>query len=180
MTPPVATIAVPPASRIAALLPSADFFDAYAMPLAHGDARSAMAIYLDIVAVTPGWINFLMAARNRIVSLVGLKNVGHVGAVDPAKTAASYRPGDRVGIFSLRSVSDDEVILGDADRHVDAQVSVRRIERDGRPAVALTTVVHIHNLLGRAYMAFVVPLHRRIVPAALARAWEAQRQAGTL
>lgn len=175
MKPPIAAVAVPVDSRIAAQLTGADFFDAYAMPLPRGDRRPALEIYLAMVAVTPGWINFLMATRNFIVSRLGLKNVGHVGAVDPDKASTAYRVGDRVGSFSLLSLSDDEVILGDADRHVDARISLCRIEREGHPAVALTTVVNIHNLLGRAYMTFVVPLHRRIVPAALARAWETQQ-----
>jgi hypothetical protein len=32
-------------------------------------------------------------------------------------------------------------------------------------------VVHIHNLLGRVYMRFVVPFHKVIVPAILVRAY---------
>lgn len=173
---PITPIAVPRDSLIAAHLADADFFDAYAMPLARGDTRSALEIYLAVVAATPGWINFLMATRNRVVRVLGLKNVGPVGDVDPAKAPAAYRVGERVGSFSLLTLTDQEIILGDADRHVDARISLGKIEQPGGPAVALSTVVHIHNRLGRGYMGLVVPLHRRIVPAALAQAWKEERR----
>ncbi|MYN06281.1 DUF2867 domain-containing protein [Pseudoduganella aquatica] len=77
--------------------------------------------------------------------------------------------GDRVGIFSILYLSDDEVILGDADKHLKVCVSVRKLS-EARSAVAVSTVVHIHNLLGRVYMLFVAPVHKLIVPAVLVRA----------
>lgn len=171
MTSTVTAIDVPPTSRISREFPGADFFDAYEMPLAH-DGRSALDIYLKIVAKTPSWVNVLMATRNRIVAVLGLKNLGHLGSLNPAKESSAYRVGDRVGIFSLLSLSDDEIILGDSDKHLDVKVSICKLVRDGHQSVAVTTVVHIHNLLGRIYMLFVAPVHRRIVPATLARAAE--------
>jgi len=36
-------------------------------------------------------------------------------------------------------------------------------------SVAVSTVVHVKNLLGRVYMLFVTPLHKCIVPAILAK-----------
>lgn len=36
------------------------------------------------------------------------------------------------------------------------------------------TIVQTHSLLGRVYMAFVAPMHRRIVPATLARLEQGQ------
>jgi len=169
MTSAVTAIDVPPSSRISRELHGADFFDSYEMPIAH-DGRSALEIYLKIVARTPSWANFLMATRNRVVAVLGLKNLGHLGDLNQTKESAAYRVGDRMGIFSLLSVSDDEIILGDSDKHLDVKVSVCKLAQDGRQSVAVTTVVHIHNLLGRVYMLFVAPVHRLIVPASLVRA----------
>ncbi len=171
MKPAISVIDVPPSSRIGRELAGADFFDAYAMPIEHG-GRSALDIYLQVVAATPAWVNCLMAVRNRIVSLLGLKDLGHLGNLDRAKDPAAYRVGDRVGIFSILSISEDEVVLGDADRHLDVKVSFCKLADGGCPSVAVTTVVHIHNLLGRIYMLFVAPIHKLIVPATLARATE--------
>jgi hypothetical protein len=168
VAPTITPIPAPPAARIASEIRGSDFHDCYAMPLAH-EGRSALAIFLDVVARTPRWVETLMGLRNRIVSLFGLKNLGHLGALPPLKEAADYRIGDRVGIFTLLSATDDEVILGDSDKHLDVKLSVCKVVREGREAVAVTTVVHIHNLLGRIYMAFIAPMHRIIVPASLAR-----------
>lgn len=169
MSPHIAPIDVPSSSGMAKQLQGADFFDSYEMRLAHG-GRPALEIYLDVIRATPGWFDFLMATRNRIVSLLGLKDLGHVGELAQGKEASAYQVGDRIGIFSLLSASDDEVILGDSDKHLDVKVSFYKLTNGAQKSVAVSTVVHIHNLLGRVYMFFVAPLHQRIVPAVLARA----------
>lgn len=127
-----------------------------------------MALYLAAVAGTPRWVNLLLTIRNRVVSLFGLKDVGHLDNIDPHKAAENYKPGDRVGIFTLLSISDQEVVLGDADKHLDARLSLYR-HADAQPKVVVSTVVHVHNRLGRIYLSFVVPVHKVIVPAMLAR-----------
>ncbi|MDD5058807.1 MAG: DUF2867 domain-containing protein [Sideroxydans sp.] len=169
MNPNITPIAVPASSDISAQLRGADFFDCYEMPLAHA-GRSALEIYLEVIGRTPAWIDFLMAMRNRVVRLFGLKNLGALGELKKTKAASEYRVGDRIGIFSLLSLADNEIIMGDADKHLEVKVSVCKLAVDGKESIATTTVVHIHNLLGRVYMFFVVPFHRRIVPAMLARA----------
>jgi hypothetical protein len=66
------------------------------------------------------------------------------------------------------SLSEDEVVLGDDDKHLRAHVSVYKA-RGKQQNVTLSTVVHVHNFLGRAYLFFVIPAHRLIVPPLLAR-----------
>lgn len=167
--PQITPIAVPAASEIAKQLSGADFFDCYEMPLEH-IGRSALDIYLGMIGKTPAWVDLLMGMRNRIVMLFGLKNLGGLGSLCQSKPAAEYRIGDRIGIFTLLSNSEDEVIMGDSDKHLDVKVSICKLVHDGKQSVASTTVVHIHNRLGRVYMLFVAPFHRRIVPAVLRRA----------
>jgi hypothetical protein len=169
VNPHITPIEVPLDSAIAKHLQGAYYFDSYEMPLEHG-GRSALEIYLDIIGRTPAWVDFLMGLRNRVVLLFGLKNLGGLGALSRDKPAAAYRPGDRVGIFTLLSNTDDEVIMGDSDKHLDVKLSVQKLARDGKQFVTNTTVVHIHNRLGRVYMLFVIPIHKRIVPAVLGRA----------
>ena len=160
---------VPPQSRVSAMLHDAYFYDCYELKRDFGP-RTALELYLDCLSRTPGWVNSLMSLRNRIVSCIGLKDLGHLGAVDHSKPASAYRVGDMIGIFSLLHVSDDEIILGDADRHLSVQVSICKLLHEGNASVAVSTVVHINNLLGRVYMLFVTPLHKRIVPAVLSKA----------
>ncbi|MFZ6747706.1 DUF2867 domain-containing protein [Undibacterium sp. Ren11W] len=164
----ISASAVPSESVIAGALAGADFYDCYQMPL-RNDQLSALELYLRIVAITPAWVNTLMALRNRVVALVGLKNLGHLGAVSHTKPASAYRVGDRVGIFCLLHLSDDEIILGDSDKHLDVKLSLCKQTLGQHKYAALSTVVHIHNTLGRVYMFFVGPAHKIIAPATLAR-----------
>ena len=43
------------------------------------------------------------------------------------------------------------------------------LDRPGGTTVYVSTVVHIHNAMGRLYMFFVAPAHRIIAPATMAR-----------
>jgi hypothetical protein len=157
--------AIPQQSQIASRLHGADFHDCYETEIAL-TSSSALELYLKVVAATPRWVNAMMTLRNRIVQLAGLKNLGALGDTDAAKPASAYRLGDRVGIFSIVYLSEQEVILGDSDKHLNVEVSVCKLP--GK--VAVSTVVHTHNALGRIYMLFVAPAHRRIVPATLRNA----------
>ena len=74
-----------------------------------------------------------------------------------------------IGIFSLKHLQNDEVILFDDDKHLLVQLSVVKHTVNGKPMVSLSTVVHIHNRLGRFYMAIVGPAHSFIVPRMLAQ-----------
>lgn len=161
----ITAVAVPPQSVIHRRLKDAYFYDSYAQEIPN-NTESALALYLKVVATTPAWINALMALRNRVVRLVGLKNLGHLGDFDKNKAAGDYRVGDRVGIFSIVYLSGEEVILGDSDKHLNAEVSVCKV--GGK--IVVSTVVHTHNALGRIYMLFVTPLHKRIVPASMRQA----------
>ena len=167
----VKSIAIPPGTAIHAALPGAQFFDAYEVADLH-PTRTALQTWLDVVARTPRWTQQLMALRNRLVRLVGLKDLGQLHDAHPP--ASGHAPSDagsyRVGIFLIRHLSDTEVVLGQDDKHLDVQVSLSKHRRGDAPAtLAVSTVVHIHNALGQTYMAVVTPFHRRIVRAMLQR-----------
>lgn len=160
-------VAVPVDSLIHPELADAYFHDAFASLLPNGD-QSVLDIYLGTVARTPAWVDVLMTWRNRIVACFGLKDLGRMSALAVKKKASDYQVGDRIGIFSILALSERELILGDADKHLTAKISFYK--HDGaHPSVTVSTVVHVHNFLGRAYLFFVVPVHKLIVPAMLAR-----------
>ncbi|MDR0224848.1 MAG: DUF2867 domain-containing protein [Burkholderiaceae bacterium] len=159
---------VPAGSALQERLKTSYFHDSYQLQLPD-DGSSAMALYLRCVARTPGWIDQLMRLRNRMVAPFGIKDLGTLSGVDPAKQAHSYRVGERAGIFRIDALSDGEVVLGDRDRHLDVQVSVMKLPRPGGLTVAMSTVVHVHNALGRIYMLGVVPAHRIIAPSVTAK-----------
>jgi hypothetical protein len=158
---------VPEQSLLRARLAGANFHDAWCVDNPYPD-RPALVLWMQTMGRTPRWIDAAMHARNAIVKRVGLKDLGGgLSNIDRDRPLQDYRVGDRVGIFTLLSLSDDEVVMGDDDKHLDVQVSL--LKQDGGRKAVVSTVVHIHNALGRVYMFFVAPAHRIIAPTVLSR-----------
>jgi hypothetical protein len=91
----------------------------------------------------PGWVRSLFAVRDAIVKPFGLK------------TSA-----DNQGLktfFPILAESADELIMGEADKHLDFRVSVMTSKQAGMSSV--TTVVHYHNFWGKMYFFFVKMVH---------------------
>ncbi len=160
-------VSPPPGSQAESLVAGASFHDAWAAYAAE-PSLPALGQFLKALEGTPRWVEACMALRNSLVRLVGLKHLGGLGRLDRQKPAAAYRPGDRVGIFTLLSASDDEAIFGIDDAHLDVRLSVhRRTEQAGAVLLTVTTAVKVHNVLGRLYMLPVKPMHRIIAPTVL-------------
>lgn len=166
--------AIPDDSEVRSTLDTAYFHDSFEAAY-EAQGKSALDIYLEAVACTPAWMDFLMVLRNRIVSLFGLKNLGRFTDIGEPRDPSGYKPGDRVGIFSIAFLSDREVVLRDTDKHLDAQISVFKYP-DADRKIAVSTVVHVNNLLGRVYLFFVVPVHKIIVPSVLKRLSKCQQR----
>lgn len=159
---------VPVGSLIARRLPGAYFHDAWSVEPAD-PALCALGQFLRAAQATPPWINRLMSLRNQVVARLGLKDLGHLNGFDADKPVDQYQYGDRIGIFTLLEKHPDEVILGDADKHLNVALSVHKLSNPetGRVLLTVSTVVHIHNLLGRLYMLPVAPVHKLIVPSVM-------------
>jgi hypothetical protein len=156
---------IPSASAVQGMQARADYWDAYEVECAAGHP-TALHAYLTFAARTPRWIARLMAVRNAAVRLLGLKDVGALANVPPPSAAGSLGPGDRVGIFTIRSVRDDEAVLEILDSHLDVVLSVYR--HGGSPVrLTTSTLVFYHNFVGRLYMLPVAPMHRIVVRAVL-------------
>ena len=156
----------PAQSQIASFVPGCYFHDSWSVSA--GDPQlSAMGQFLKAFSATPAWVNACMSIRNRAAAMVGLKNLGAFDQINKSKS--EYKPDDRVGIFTLIATTFDEVLLGDKDKHLDVTISVHRAVNASTDAVlvTVTTVVHVHNLLGRLYMLPVLPMHRIIAPSVL-------------
>ena len=142
---------IAPDIEIQALLPGAQFADAFRMALA-GGTLDAPAAARRMVGRMPRWIRTLLSVRKRLVAPLGLKH--------PA-TAPSGSP-DRIGIFPILTQAPERIVLGLDDKHLDFRLVVDVAEVEGRPSVTATTIVKTHNRLGRAYLATILPFHRII------------------
>lgn len=153
---------VPAMSEVATYLYDAYYADAYYF-LTKPKNKTALHVWLDHASKTPAWVNLLMTLRNKVVRAFSIKDIGQIDDLDPTKSEAEYKVGDKVGIFTLLYLTEHEVILGDSDKHLDVKVSIYK-EEINADAVSISTVVHVHNRLGKLYMLFVQPMHRLIVP----------------
>ncbi|QWG13192.1 DUF2867 domain-containing protein [Bradyrhizobium sediminis] len=139
-----------------ALLPGAQFIDAYRIAVEDAalDARQAAERML---ARGPPWIDALLSLRNLIVAPLGLKT----SAPNQSGTA------DIIGLFPVLSQTPDRLVAGFDDKHLDFRVVVDVAGSGGSRNVTATTLVLTHNLLGRVYLATILPFHRLVVRAML-------------
>jgi Protein of unknown function (DUF2867) len=150
-------LAVEPAPGVGEVLIGAHFIDAYRVSVA-GDDLDAAAAARSMLARQPAWARGLMALRNALVAPLGLKT-------EPG-------PGDRrerIGIFPVESAAPNRVVLGFDDKHLDFRIVVDVAGGAGGSEVTATTVVRLHNLLGRGYLAAILPFHRVIARSMLSR-----------
>ena len=139
-----------------ALLAGAQFIDAYSIVIGNAalDARRAAE---KMLARGPRWIETLLALRNYLVTPFDLKT----SAANEASAS------NIIGIFPIVSQSPDRLVAGFDDRHLDFRVVVDVAACGHGQRVTATTLVLTHNLLGRSYLAIILPFHRFVVRAML-------------
>lgn len=158
-----ATVAVAvslPESGVSRLYKPVHLADAFAIPLPAGATRDPETLARFIVSHQPAWIDRLTSVRDMIVSCFGLKTARQLAQL------ANKEKTERVGIFRIYGKSENEIVLGEDDRHLDFRVSMLCGPQD----LTVSTVVHCHNLLGRTYLFVIAPFHRLVVKASLRRA----------
>jgi hypothetical protein len=120
----------------------------------------------------PKWVDFLLALRDRIVRLFGLKTQEQMAINKKPLNNVRYNTGDQLGIFKFFNQSDNEFVLGENDKHLNFRVSLMLEPLDGkivRKKLSITTVVKFNNTFGRIYFFPVKPFHKFIVRATLKR-----------
>jgi len=166
-------IAIPRGTLVASVFPRTDYADAYRAKLPAGAPRNIDAIARASFSAAPRWVRALMALRDGIVSVVGLKTSGKG---ERTLENLTFEPGASFGVFRVFARNADEILLGQDDRHLDFRVSVLRQTEDATDWVVVSTVVRFNNWLGRAYFTPVRLFHRLIVPAMIRSAIRKQMQ----
>ena len=154
-------VPAPSDSALSALYEGADLLDAYAIDLpANASADPEVLARIAFERQAP-WIRALTCVRDTVMATVGVKSSRAIGA----EAAQSGR--QVIGYFPVLSKRADEMVVGGDDRHLDFRVAIQ-VRAAGRELV-VTTVVHCHNRLGRAYLCAITPFHRTILRANLQR-----------
>jgi hypothetical protein len=149
---------LPVASKICTQFDHYDYTDSYSLSLKRSDVESWELIPAFFLSV-PKWVDRLMLLRNGLVSLVGLKT----GSGKPGLAPPPYAKGQEVGVFQIQEISENEVILGQDDKHLDFKTSLL-LERDKDSLLVVSMAIHMNNFWGRLYFSAVKPIHRIIVP----------------
>ncbi|WP_236854308.1 DUF2867 domain-containing protein [Chryseobacterium sp. MEBOG07] len=117
----------------------------------------------------PKWGKKMFVFRNKVVGLFGLKT----GAETRNKLTENdfkYEVGERIGLFKIFDKTNNEIILGEDDKHLDFRVSLlfdKNKDDQEENSLTISTAVKFHNWLGVLYFLPVRPFHKLIVPAML-------------
>lgn len=117
---------------------------------------------------SPSWVDKLFSLRNRIMSVFGLKTSGQIKDREQALKNFRCETGEKLGLFNVFYKSENEVILGEDDKHLNFRVSLLIRPSNITPEkrqLTITTAVTFNNWFGKVYFLPVRPFHRVIVPA---------------
>ncbi len=135
------------------LLPKINFTDTFSTTNHLNDIEEITNLVFN---TTPKWVNALFTIRNKIVGIFGLKTKV------PEDYNENFEIGGYVKFFKIFSISDNEVILGADDSHL----NFRALISDDKSAsynIKVITLVEYNNLKGKIYMSVIKPFHRQIV-----------------
>lgn len=145
----------PPESVVAGWYENASLLESYSIDLSLSKQYSMRVLATRTVGDSPAWFKVLNAVRDAMVTPFGVKTSGEV--------RASRADNERVDFFPVQWESNDEIVLGEDDRHLDFRLSLlRRDSLTGTQLIA-TTVVHSHNAFGLTYLNLISPFHHFVI-----------------
>lgn len=140
------------------MIESAYFSDSYSAPLTNAKA-GIVEIFFGIFGHHPRWMKMTIIIRNKIASLFGLDTSTSAEILQP-QIKSHYAVGDKIGPWPICHLTQDELVAGRDNKHLDVRLSVLRIADAGEPHVVVSTICNVHNLFGKVYLFFIVPFHR--------------------
>jgi hypothetical protein len=143
----VSAVQHPAQSQLHKRRAATDFLDSYSVVSDMPVRRAA-----EVITTFPAWTRLLLQIRRLVTAPFGLSNDGPDAA-------------DKLGPFPVEMETEQELIAGFDDKHLDFRVSVMSV--GGR--IYLGTWVHTHHCGGRFYLRLIMPFHILIARDALAR-----------
>tara|TARA_R110002096_G_scaffold91303_5_gene206615 strand:- start:275 stop:796 length:522 start_codon:yes stop_codon:yes gene_type:complete len=150
-----------------------DFADAFQAPL----TKKKLSIhqnYQAIFANQPAWVKSLMALRTWLVAPFGLKGSKGLPA-NYLELASKYQVGDKICGWEIYAQSEDLLVAGMNDKHLDFRVCLQRGRVDGAENITLSTIVKLNNIWGKGYLAVIMPFHKAIAKGLIQNAVSAGR-----
>ena len=137
---------------------AAYFRDSYCAPLQRTRA-SVVDIFFSIFGHLPAWMKTALIVRNRIASLCGL-DVSTAAEILKPQIKSHYAVGDKVGPWPIYALTENELVAGRDNSHLDFRLSVLKITEGETASVVISTICTTHNAFGKLYLFFIVPFHK--------------------
>ena len=122
------------------LIERAYFRDSYRVLLSRREL-GVVDIFFGIFGHHPPWMKLLLIVRNKVASLAGLDaptaaDILHVEIKD------RYVVGDKIGVWPIFWLSEDELVAGRNNKHLDFRLSVLKVPDGDRTSVVVSTILH--------------------------------------
>lgn len=133
-----------------------DWGDAYRATVGNPfpDARTAANA---LVRAFPSWMMPLLGLRQILVTPFGLKSASDL----------NLNKTDNIGFFPVTGETNEEIVAGTDDKHLDFRIIVSLNNGGGGQSVSCATIIKFNNRFGRFYLKAVQPFHRAIIKYAL-------------
>ncbi|MFY0688182.1 MAG: DUF2867 domain-containing protein [Cyclobacteriaceae bacterium] len=153
---------VPNTALITNCLPSIDFSDCFSTTNHHDTLET---VTRKVLGTAPGWVRFLMKIRNNVVKHVGLKSEVQKGL------PSEFEVGNHIAFFRIFKVTENEVLLGEDDKHLNFRVSILKTG-EANNNIKVTTLVKFNNRFGKFYMSIVAPFHKLVLKSMVGQAMQ--------
>lgn len=153
---------VPKNSVINEFITKVDYEDCFSFTISN-NKKTIRELYIAIFSSTPKWVENMMKIRNKIVKIFGLKTEMK------RNENPNFQVGEKVGIFEIYDIQENEIIAGDDDKHLNFRVSIHRQIQE-KTAVNISTLVQYNNWFGKLYFFIVKPFHKMVVKSLIKKA----------
>lgn len=106
------------------------------------------------------WAKGLFYIRNKIVKIFKLK-ASDIENKMPHDLNITI--GKSIGLFKIIDKTENEVIIGEDDKHLNFRVSIYIENIGSKYRLSISTIVMIHNVFGKIYFFIIKPFHKIIV-----------------
>jgi hypothetical protein len=140
------------------LVESAWFRDSYRTRLQRPHA-GIVDIFVAIFAHHPWWMKAALIVRNKLAALFGL-DVPSVSEIMHPQFKSSYAAGEKIGVWPMYSITENEIVAGRDNKHLDFRLSVLKTNDGEAASVTVSTICMVHNVYGKIYLYFIIPFHK--------------------
>lgn len=149
------------------------FRDSYRAPMSRSDT-GLVDVFFALFGHHPPWMKAILIVRNGLARLAGL-DVPTVSDVLHPQAKERYAVGDKIGVWPLYALTENELVAGRDNKHLDFRLSLLRVGAGANADIVVSTVCSVHNTFGKVYLCLIVPFHRRGVRLLIERAAAAGR-----